>query len=87
MSVRANSTPGLASSSVVAKNFIDSRCSFAPVCCWSAGLGTLFKIMEKTQHVLMVGEGAQKFALDNGFKLESAKLTADHIDGKKTDVQ
>lgn len=32
-------------------------------------------VMEKTPHVLMVGEGAQKFALDNGFKLESSKLT------------
>jgi N4-(beta-N-acetylglucosaminyl)-L-asparaginase len=34
-------------------------------------------VMEKTQHVLMVGEGAQKFALDNGFILESAKLSAE----------
>jgi isoaspartyl peptidase/L-asparaginase-like protein (Ntn-hydrolase superfamily) len=32
-------------------------------------------VMEKTQHVLMVGEGAQKFALDNGFKLESKELS------------
>ncbi|MGZ4038622.1 MAG: isoaspartyl peptidase/L-asparaginase family protein, partial [Bacteroidia bacterium] len=32
-------------------------------------------VMEKTPHVLMVGEGAQKFALDNGFKLEPAKLS------------
>ncbi len=32
-------------------------------------------VMEKTPHVLMVGEGAQKFALDNGFKLESKELT------------
>ena len=32
-------------------------------------------VMEKTQHVLMVGEGAQKFALDNGFKLESKNLS------------
>lgn len=32
-------------------------------------------VMEKTPHVLMVGNGAQKFALDNGFKLESKKLT------------
>ncbi len=32
-------------------------------------------IMEKTPHVLMVGEGAQKFALDNGFKLESKTLS------------
>lgn len=32
-------------------------------------------VMEKTPHVLMVGNGAQKFALDNGFKLEPKKLT------------
>ncbi len=32
-------------------------------------------VMEKTPHVLMVGEGAQKFALDNGFKLESKDLS------------
>lgn len=32
-------------------------------------------VMEKTQHVLMVGSGAQKFALDNGFKLEPKTLS------------
>src|SRR5205814_7120833 len=32
-------------------------------------------VMEKTQHVLLVAEGAQRFALDNGFKLESKKLS------------
>ncbi|MBS1635586.1 MAG: N(4)-(beta-N-acetylglucosaminyl)-L-asparaginase [Bacteroidetes bacterium] len=32
-------------------------------------------VMEKTPHVLMVGSGAQKFALDNGFPLESEKLS------------
>lgn len=32
-------------------------------------------VMEKTPHVLMVGNGAQKFALDNGFKLEPKKLS------------
>lgn len=32
-------------------------------------------VMEKTPHVLIVGSGAQKFALDNGFKLEPKKLT------------
>ncbi|HWY12995.1 MAG TPA: N(4)-(beta-N-acetylglucosaminyl)-L-asparaginase [Bacteroidia bacterium] len=32
-------------------------------------------VMEKTPHVLIVGSGAQKFALDNGFKLESKKLS------------
>ena len=28
------------------------------------------KIMETTPHVMLVGEGAQQFALQNGFKLE-----------------
>jgi isoaspartyl peptidase/L-asparaginase-like protein (Ntn-hydrolase superfamily) len=31
-------------------------------------------VMEKTPHVLIVGSGAQKFASDNGFKLEQKKL-------------
>lgn len=31
-------------------------------------------VMEKTPHVLIVGAGAQKFAVDNGFKLEPKKL-------------
>ena len=31
--------------------------------------------MEKTEHVMLVSEGAQKFALDNGFTLESKKLS------------
>ena len=34
-------------------------------------------VMEKTPHVLLVGAGAQKFALENGFQLESEKLTAE----------
>lgn len=32
-------------------------------------------VMEKTPHVLIVGTGAQKFALDNGFKLQPKKLS------------
>jgi len=32
-------------------------------------------VMEKTEHVMLVSEGAQKFALDNGFELESKKLS------------
>ncbi|MFC2130095.1 N(4)-(beta-N-acetylglucosaminyl)-L-asparaginase [Bacteroidota bacterium] len=28
-------------------------------------------VMEKTPHVMLAGEGAQKFALDNGFKMEN----------------
>jgi len=32
-------------------------------------------VMEKTPHVLIVGNGAQKFAIDNGFKLEPKKLS------------
>lgn len=35
------------------------------------------KVMEKTPHVLLSGEGAQKFALANGFPLEDGKLSAD----------
>ncbi|MBK9284397.1 MAG: N(4)-(beta-N-acetylglucosaminyl)-L-asparaginase [Sphingobacteriaceae bacterium] len=34
-------------------------------------------VMEKTPHVLLAGAGAQKFALENGFKLESSKLSAE----------
>ncbi|HEY9362398.1 MAG TPA: isoaspartyl peptidase/L-asparaginase, partial [Chitinophagaceae bacterium] len=33
------------------------------------------KIMETTQHILLVGEGAQQFALENGFKKEPAGLS------------
>ena len=32
-------------------------------------------VMEKTPHIFLVSEGAQKFALDNGFKLEPKKLS------------
>lgn len=32
-------------------------------------------VMEKTPHVILVGEGAQKFALDNGFTLEKFDRT------------
>ena len=32
-------------------------------------------VMEKSPHVLLVGEGAQKFALEHGFPLEEAKLS------------
>jgi N4-(beta-N-acetylglucosaminyl)-L-asparaginase len=35
------------------------------------------KIMETTPHVMLVGDGAQQFALQNGFKLEEKKLGAD----------
>ena len=35
------------------------------------------KVMETTPHVLLVGAGAQKFALQNGFTLESAELSED----------
>ncbi|MBP9098235.1 MAG: N(4)-(beta-N-acetylglucosaminyl)-L-asparaginase [Ferruginibacter sp.] len=34
-------------------------------------------VMEKTPHVILVGAGAQQFALENGFKLESAELSVD----------
>jgi len=33
------------------------------------------RVMETTPHVLLVGEGAKQFALQNGFKLESADLS------------
>ena len=35
------------------------------------------KVMETTPHVLLSGEGAQKFAVDNGFPLEDGKLSPD----------
>ena len=35
------------------------------------------KVMEKTPHVILVGAGAQQFALENGFPLESAELSND----------
>lgn len=34
-------------------------------------------VMEKTPHVFLVGEGAQQFALSQGFKLESGELSED----------
>lgn len=35
------------------------------------------KLMEKTPHVLLVGDGAQQFARENGFPLESGELSED----------
>jgi N4-(beta-N-acetylglucosaminyl)-L-asparaginase len=35
------------------------------------------KVMEKTPHVLLSGEGAQSFAIANGFPLESDKLSTE----------
>ena len=35
------------------------------------------KVMETTPHVLLSGEGAQQFAIENGFPLESGKLSPD----------
>ena len=35
------------------------------------------KIMETTPHIMLVGEGAQQFAVENGFTKESKKLSAD----------
>jgi N4-(beta-N-acetylglucosaminyl)-L-asparaginase len=32
-------------------------------------------VMEKTPHIMLAGNGAQKFALENGFKLEPKKLS------------
>jgi N4-(beta-N-acetylglucosaminyl)-L-asparaginase len=33
------------------------------------------KVMEKTPHVMLVGEGAQQFAIEQGFTLENGKLS------------
>jgi N4-(beta-N-acetylglucosaminyl)-L-asparaginase len=35
------------------------------------------RVMEKTPHVMLVGEGAQQFAIEQGFKLESGELSKD----------
>lgn len=35
------------------------------------------KVMDTTPHVMLVGQGAQQFALQNGFKLESGELSDD----------
>lgn len=35
------------------------------------------RVMEKTPHVMLVGEGAQRFAVAEGFPLEADKLSAD----------
>jgi N4-(beta-N-acetylglucosaminyl)-L-asparaginase len=35
------------------------------------------KVMEKTPHVILVGNGAQQFALENGFVLEDGKLSTE----------
>ncbi|MEP7081102.1 MAG: N(4)-(beta-N-acetylglucosaminyl)-L-asparaginase [Ginsengibacter sp.] len=35
------------------------------------------KIMETTPHIMLAGEGAQKFALENGFELASKDLSSD----------
>ena len=35
------------------------------------------RVMEKTPHVMLVGEGAQKFAIAEGFPLEEQKLSPD----------
>jgi N4-(beta-N-acetylglucosaminyl)-L-asparaginase len=35
------------------------------------------KLMETTPHVMLVGEGAQQFALENGFELQPDKLSPD----------
>ena len=35
------------------------------------------KVMEKTPHVILVGNGAQQFAIENGFQKESATLSTE----------
>lgn len=41
------------------------------------------KVMEKTPHVILVGQGAQQFALQNGFALQSAELSEEAKDAYK----
>lgn len=41
------------------------------------------KIMETTPHVMLVGQGAQQFALENGFPKEPAKLSEDATNAYK----
>jgi N4-(beta-N-acetylglucosaminyl)-L-asparaginase len=41
------------------------------------------KVMETTPHVMLVGQGAQDFALQNGFTLESTELSDDAKDAYK----
>src|SRR5215204_5635444 len=42
------------------------------------------KVMETTPHILLSGEGAQKFAIANGFPLESGALSPDaEVEWKK----
>lgn len=41
------------------------------------------KVMEKTPHVILVGQGAQQFALENGFNLESTELSDEAKDAYK----
>ena len=41
------------------------------------------KVMENTPHVMLVGNGAQQFAIENGFKKESAELSPDALDAYK----
>jgi len=40
-------------------------------------------VMEKTPHVMLVGEGAQRFALDNGFKKENLLTPESEAEWKK----
>lgn len=41
------------------------------------------QVMERTPHIMLVGDGAQKFALENGFKLESGKLSKEQQEAYK----
>src|ERR1700712_4721892 len=41
------------------------------------------KVMEKTPHVILVGNGAQQFALENGFQKEAAVLSPEATDAYK----
>ena len=42
------------------------------------------KVMEKTPHVLLVGEGARLFAVENGFRLETLTTPESLVEWEKT---
>jgi isoaspartyl peptidase/L-asparaginase-like protein (Ntn-hydrolase superfamily) len=42
------------------------------------------KVMEKTPHVLLVGEGARLFAVENGFRLEALTTPGSLVEWEKT---
>ena len=45
------------------------------------------KVMETTPHVMLVGQGAQQFAVENGFQIEATKLSTEADDAYKKWLQ